>query len=77
MAMDCRVPLGARIRSGASLRMGLRKDGHGTPAPIAPPKRLVVVGFYQYVVAETRCMSASSLDGLGCGSSSDARIGLR
>ncbi len=23
--------------------------GHGTPAPIAPPKRLVVVGFYRYV----------------------------
>src|SRR5262244_424715 len=23
--------------------------GHGTPAPMAPPKRLVVVGFYRYV----------------------------
>jgi protein-S-isoprenylcysteine O-methyltransferase Ste14 len=23
--------------------------GHGTPAPIAPPKRLVVAGFYRYV----------------------------
>lgn len=23
--------------------------GHGTPAPIAPPTRLVVVGFYRYV----------------------------
>src|SRR5947209_2774957 len=23
--------------------------GHGTPAPIAPPKNLVVVGFYRYV----------------------------
>ncbi len=23
--------------------------GHGTPAPIAPPKTLVVVGFYRYV----------------------------
>jgi protein-S-isoprenylcysteine O-methyltransferase Ste14 len=23
--------------------------GHGTPAPIAPPKKLVVVGFYRYV----------------------------
>src|SRR5436309_4147705 len=23
--------------------------GHGTPAPIAPPKRLVVVGFYRYL----------------------------
>jgi protein-S-isoprenylcysteine O-methyltransferase Ste14 len=25
------------------------KTGHGTPAPIAPPQRLVVVGFYRYV----------------------------
>src|SRR4030095_2836318 len=24
------------------------RTGHGTPAPIAPPKRLVVVGFYRY-----------------------------
>ncbi len=23
--------------------------GHGTPAPVAPPKTLVVVGFYRYV----------------------------
>jgi protein-S-isoprenylcysteine O-methyltransferase Ste14 len=23
--------------------------GHGTPAPVAPPKRLVVMGFYRYV----------------------------
>jgi len=23
--------------------------GHGTPAPVAPPRRLVVVGFYRYV----------------------------
>jgi protein-S-isoprenylcysteine O-methyltransferase Ste14 len=23
--------------------------GHGTPAPIAPPQRLVVVGFYRHV----------------------------
>lgn len=23
--------------------------GHGTPAPVLPPKRLVVVGFYRYV----------------------------
>src|SRR5215472_9735365 len=23
--------------------------GHGTPAPIVPPRRLVVVGFYRYV----------------------------
>ena len=25
------------------------RTGHGTPAPIAPPKKLVVVGFYRYV----------------------------
>src|SRR6516165_4940689 len=25
------------------------RTGHGTPAPMAPPKKLVVVGFYRYV----------------------------
>jgi protein-S-isoprenylcysteine O-methyltransferase Ste14 len=25
------------------------RAGHGTPAPVAPPQRLVVVGFYRYV----------------------------
>jgi protein-S-isoprenylcysteine O-methyltransferase Ste14 len=25
------------------------RTGHGTPVPLAPPKRLVVVGFYRYV----------------------------
>ena len=25
------------------------RTGHGTPAPVAPPTRLVVVGFYRYV----------------------------
>ncbi|MGB7847928.1 MAG: isoprenylcysteine carboxylmethyltransferase family protein [Candidatus Acidiferrum sp.] len=25
------------------------RTGHGTPAPIAPPRKLVVVGFYRYV----------------------------
>jgi protein-S-isoprenylcysteine O-methyltransferase Ste14 len=25
------------------------RTGHGTPAPVAPPQRLVVVGFYRYV----------------------------
>jgi protein-S-isoprenylcysteine O-methyltransferase Ste14 len=25
------------------------RTGHGTPAPIAPPERLVAVGFYRYV----------------------------
>jgi hypothetical protein len=29
--------------------------GGGTPAPVAPPKRLVVVGFYRYV-RKTRCI---------------------
>jgi protein-S-isoprenylcysteine O-methyltransferase Ste14 len=27
----------------------LGRTGHGTPAPVAPPQRLVVVGFYRYV----------------------------
>src|SRR6202007_1584614 len=25
------------------------RTGHGPPAPIAPPRKLVVVGFYRYV----------------------------
>jgi protein-S-isoprenylcysteine O-methyltransferase Ste14 len=25
------------------------RTGHGTPAPIAPPRKLVLVGFYRYV----------------------------
>jgi protein-S-isoprenylcysteine O-methyltransferase Ste14 len=25
------------------------RTGHGTPAPFAPPQKLVVVGFYRYV----------------------------
>jgi protein-S-isoprenylcysteine O-methyltransferase Ste14 len=25
------------------------RTGHGTPAPVAPPQKLVVVGFYRYV----------------------------
>ena len=51
MAVDCCCALGARFRSGTSVRVGLRTDGtgHGTPAPMAPPQRLVVVGFYRYV----------------------------
>jgi protein-S-isoprenylcysteine O-methyltransferase Ste14 len=32
-----------------ALRLGLRADGRGTPAPVAPPQRLVGVGFYRYV----------------------------
>jgi protein-S-isoprenylcysteine O-methyltransferase Ste14 len=28
---------------------GFGRTGHGTPAPIAPPQQLVVVGFYRYV----------------------------
>ena len=38
--------------------------GHGTPAPIAPPKRLVVVGLYRYV---RNPMWASPRDGLASG----------
>ena len=49
MALDCRFTLGLRVRRGVPLRMGLRTDGHGTPAPMIPPKKLVVVGFYRYV----------------------------
>ena len=26
-----------------------RQQGHGTPAPVEPPKELVAVGFYRYV----------------------------
>lgn len=41
--------------SGLGFAVALRcvwdfgRTGHGTPAPVAPPKRLVVVGFYRYV----------------------------
>src|SRR6516225_6100477 len=41
------------------------RTGHGTPAPMAPPQRLVVVGFYRYV--RNRCTWGSSWDGPGCG----------
>ena len=45
----------AAIPSVAGFAVALRcvwdfgSTGHGTPAPIAPPQRLVVVGFYRYV----------------------------
>jgi len=45
----------AAIPSVLGFTVGLRciwdfgRTGHGTPAPIAPPKKLVVVGFYRYV----------------------------
>jgi protein-S-isoprenylcysteine O-methyltransferase Ste14 len=45
----------AAVPSGLGFAVALRcvwdfgRTGHGTPAPIAPPQRLVVVGFYRYV----------------------------
>jgi len=45
----------AAVPSVLGFAMALRcvwdfgRTGHGTPAPIAPPKNLVVVGFYRYV----------------------------
>jgi protein-S-isoprenylcysteine O-methyltransferase Ste14 len=45
----------AVIPSVAGFTVALRcvwdfgRTGHGTPAPMAPPTRLVVVGFYRYV----------------------------
>ncbi|MGO8720742.1 MAG: methyltransferase family protein [Acidobacteriaceae bacterium] len=45
----------AAIPSALGFAVALRcvwdfgRTGHGTPAPIAPPQRLVVVGFYRYV----------------------------
>jgi protein-S-isoprenylcysteine O-methyltransferase Ste14 len=47
MALDRGRALGAWFRGGPAVRVGLRTDG--TPAPIAPPTKLVVVGFYRYV----------------------------
>jgi hypothetical protein len=49
--------------------------GRGTPAPIAPPQRLVVVGFYRYV--RTPCTWASLPAGSASGSSSDTPTPLR
>jgi protein-S-isoprenylcysteine O-methyltransferase Ste14 len=45
----------AAIPSALGFAVALRcfwdfgRTGHGTPAPIAPPQKLVVVGFYRYV----------------------------
>jgi protein-S-isoprenylcysteine O-methyltransferase Ste14 len=45
----------AAVPSIAGFAVALRcvwdfgRTGHGTPAPVAPPTRLVVVGFYRYV----------------------------
>ena len=45
----------AALPSVAGFAVALRcvwdfgRTGHGTPAPIAPPQRLVVTGFYRYV----------------------------
>jgi hypothetical protein len=43
--------------------------GHGTPAPIAPPQRLVVVGFY--ATCAIPCTWGSQRAGSGYGLSSD------
>jgi len=50
LAMAGGDSVGAGIRGCSTLHLGLRVDGgRGTPAPFAPPQRLVVVGFYRYV----------------------------
>ncbi len=47
--------LGFRVETAGAFAVALRCvwdfgwTGQGTPAPIAPPKNLVVVGFYRYV----------------------------
>ena len=42
------------------------RTGHGTPAPIAPPQRLVVVGFYRYVRNPMYVGFAAGWIGLDC-----------
>ena len=49
LAMASGDSLCAGIRGCSTLRLELRVDGYGTSAPVAPPRRLVVVGFYRYV----------------------------
>jgi len=48
-----------------ALRLGLRVDGTRHTCPVAPPQRLVLVGFYRYV--RTPCTWASQRGGSGCG----------
>jgi len=55
LAGDARLRWLAAIPSVLGFAVALRcvydfgRTGHGTPAPIVPPRRLVVVGFYRYV----------------------------
>jgi protein-S-isoprenylcysteine O-methyltransferase Ste14 len=49
MAMPHRFAIGHGVRGGVTLCLGLREDGTRDPAPLAPQKKLVVVGFYRYV----------------------------
>src|SRR5437870_11403463 len=49
LAMAGGDSIGAGIRSCSALHLGFGWTGRGTPAPFAPPQRLVVVGFYRYV----------------------------
>ena len=49
MALDCGCAFGVGFAVALRCVWDFGWTGHGTPAPIAPPKRLVVVGFYRYV----------------------------
>ena len=49
LAMAGRGSIRIGIRSRSALRLDFGWTGRGTPAPIAPPQRLVVVGFYRHV----------------------------
>jgi protein-S-isoprenylcysteine O-methyltransferase Ste14 len=51
------------------------RTGHGTPAPMAPPQRLVVVGPYRYV--RNPMYLGSLRAGQGCGRSSGGRAWKR
>jgi hypothetical protein len=50
MAVDCGCALGTGFRGGGAVSGDFGKTVHGTPAPMAPPQRLVVVGPYRYAV---------------------------
>ena len=49
LAMARRSPVGVRFAVALRCVWDFGRTGRGTPAPIAPPQRLVVVGFYRYV----------------------------